>query len=54
MTAEPTPEPIVISVAGLAVAKKTLPAASDDAAVLPVPSIGSSHALLTTPPDWNG
>ena len=45
---------MVISVAGLAVARNTLPAISDDAAVLPVPSIGSNHALSTTPPDWNG
>ena len=45
---------MVISVAGLTVARKTLPANRDDAAVLPAPSIGSSQELSTTPPDWNG
>ena len=54
MTAVPTPVPMVISVAGLAVARKTLPASSDDAAVLPAPSVGSSHVLSMTPPDWRG
>ena len=45
MTADPTPVPMVISVAGLAVARKTLPANRDDAVVLPTPSIGSIQAL---------
>ena len=54
MTADPTPVPMVISVAGLAVARKTLPASRDDAAVLPAPSIGTIQALSTTPPEWNG
>ena len=54
MTAEPTPVPIVISVAGFAVARKTLPASRDEAAALPVPRSGCSHALSITPPDWNG
>ena len=54
MTAVPTPVPMVISVAGLAVARKTLPAIRDDAAVLPAPSIGSSQELSMAPPDWDG
>ena len=54
MTADPSPEPMVMSVAGLAVARNTLPASKEDAAVLPAPSSGSSQALSMTPPDWNG
>ena len=54
MTAEPTPLPMVISVAGLAVARKTLPAISDDAAVLPAPSVGSSQVLSMAPADRDG
>ena len=53
MTADPTPVPMVISVAGLAVARKTLPASRDAAAVLPALSIGCNHALSITPPEWN-
>ena len=52
MTADPTP--VVISVAGLAVARKTLPARRDEAAVLPAPKSGCSQALLITPPDSKG
>ena len=54
MTADPTPAPIVISVAGLAVARKTFPAKRDDAAVPPAPRSGASQARSITPPDWNG
>ena len=49
MTAEPTPVPSAIRVAGLAVAMKTLPATSDDAAVLPAPRSGSNQLLSITP-----
>lgn len=53
MTAEPTPPPMAMSVAGFALARKTLPASSDDAAVDAVPRTGR-HAVPTTPPDRNG
>ena len=54
MTADPTPAPTVINVAGFAVARKTFPANNDDAAVLPAPMNGSSHPLSIAPPEWNG
>ena len=54
MTADPTPVPMVISVWGLTVARNTLPASRDDAAVLPAPRSGGSQVLSITPADWNG
>ncbi len=41
-TADPTPEPRVIRVAGFAVARNTLPAASDEATAAPAPAMGCS------------
>ena len=51
MTAVETPSPMTISVLGLAVARKTLPAARDEAAVLPAAKSGCSQTLSITPPD---
>ena len=54
ITADPTPAPMVISVAGLAVARKTLPARRDEAAAPMEPKSGCSQALSITPPDSKG
>ena len=45
---------MVISVAGLAVARKTLPASSDEAAAPPAPKSGCSQALSIAPPEAKG
>ena len=54
MTAEPTPVPIVMSVAVFAVARKTFPASRDEDAMLAPPRAGRSQALSTIPPDSCG
>ena len=53
MTAEPTPPPMVINVEGFAVARKTFPAAKEEAATDPAPSSGR-HDALKALPDLNG
>ena len=53
MTVE-SPLRMTISVSGLAVARKTLPAARDEAAAPPAAKIGCSQTLSITPPDLKG
>ena len=49
MTAQPTPLPMLINVAGFAVARNTLPAASDEAATDPAPGNARQEALNARP-----
>ena len=54
MTADPTPVPMVISVWGLTVARNTLPASRDDAAVLPAPRSVAARCSRSRRPTGTG